>query len=82
MAEARPINESEGFEIVVTPKDGIRGNIMVIKSENTNHVRNSVLDIGVSYGQSDSYTIISESIEKLQSRGITSSSVSCKQYTN
>ncbi|MCZ0933297.1 MAG: hypothetical protein OXJ52_09125 [Oligoflexia bacterium] len=82
-ALARPINENKGFEILVSPADGLLGVYnLVVKSENTNHVKNSDLHITVSYGQSDSQTIISQTIERLTKRAVATPQFNCSQYTN
>ena len=80
---ARPINENEGFEILVSPADGLLGvYTMIVKSENTNHVKNSELHITVSYGQSDSQTIVSQTLKKLPQRAVAPAQFNCSQYTN
>ena len=78
---ARPINENEGFEILVSPADGLLGNYnLVIESEDSNHVKDSELHITVSYGQSDSQTIISQALQTQSQRA--TAQYSCSQYTN
>ena len=80
---ARPINENKGFEILVSPADGLLGIYnLVVKSENTNHVKNSDLQVTVSYGQSDSQTIISQTLQRLDGRAVKSPPFNCSQYTN
>ena len=82
-ASARPINENKGFEVLVSPSDGLFGvYTMVIKSNNTNHVKNSDLHVTVSYGQHDSQTIISQKLNKLTKRAVAPAQFSCSQYTN
>ena len=82
-AVARPINENDGFEILVSPADGLLGvYTMVVRSNNTNHVKNSDLHVTVSYGQHDSQTIISQTLGKLGNRAVPPAQFSCSQYTN
>ena len=80
---ARPINENEGFEILVGPADGLLGiHTLVVKSEDSNHVKNSELHVTVSYGQSASQTIISQTLQKLSQRAVKPAQYGCSQYTN
>ncbi|MDE0091659.1 MAG: hypothetical protein OXN83_00035, partial [Oligoflexia bacterium] len=80
---ARPINENEGFEILVSPAEGLLGvYTMVIKSEETNHVKDSDLYITVSYGQSESQTIISQTLKQLSERAVAPPQFDCSPYTN
>ena len=80
---ARPINENEGFEILVNPAEGLLGvYTMVIRSDEDNHVRDSELYITVSYGQSDTQTIITQQLKPLDKRAVPTPRFSCSQYTN
>ena len=82
-AQARPINENDGFEILVSPSDGLLGVYsLVIRSKNTNHVRDSTLNITISYGQNDSQTIVSQQLKSLDKRAVPPAQFSCSQYTN
>lgn len=79
---ANPINENEGFQILLHREDGLGGVRSVnIRSEYTNHVLNSSLDITVSYGQTEQ-TIISEKLVKLSKKAIDQPSFDCSSYTN
>lgn len=79
-ARAKPINENEGFQIILTPSDGLRDNLN-IWSEYSNHVNKSYLDIEVSYGQSDQI-IISEQLLKLSKKAVSAPAFDCHTYTN
>ncbi|MCY4321443.1 MAG: hypothetical protein OXC37_03435 [Bdellovibrionaceae bacterium] len=82
-AEARAINENKGFEILVSPADGFLGVYsIVIKSEYTNHVKDSKLEVEINYGESDGYTVISQTLDKLSKRAVQPARFKCSQYTN
>ena len=80
---ARPINENEGFEILVSPSEGLLGvYTMVIRSDEDNHVRDSEIYVTVSYGQSDTQTIITQQLKRLKKRAVSAPRFGCSQYTN
>ena len=82
-APANAINENKGFEILLSPSDGLGGvNTLRIKSEYSNHYFDHELDLVVIYGREEAQTIISEKIVKLQGGAITQSLFSCNTYTN
>ena len=83
-ATARPINENKGFEILVSPADGLLGIYnLVIKSDNANPVTNYSLPIQIRYGhQSGSQTVISGTVNKLDKRAVETPKFTCSQYTN
>ena len=80
---ARPINENKGFEMLVSPADGLLGIYdLVIKSDNANHITGYNLPIQIRYGQSASQTIISGTITKLDKIAVKTPQFTCSQYTN
>ena len=82
-AQARPINKNRGFEIFLNPSEGLGGvHTLTIRSNRSNHVRDSQLNLSVVYGGTDSQTIISQSLSKLTKRAIRKSVFNCNTYTN
>ena len=82
-AMAQPINENKGFQISVNPSDGLGGVYsLIVQSNYSNHVKQSALDIIVTYGQSDVQTIIFGKLEKLKKKAVKKSPFDCNTYTN
>ena len=82
-AQANPINENNGFEILLNPTDGLGGvNTLIVRSMYSNHVLKDSLSLTVIYGQDDSQTVISETIPRLTKRAIKKSFYTCNTYTN
>ena len=83
-ATANPINENKGFQILMTPTHGLGGtHFLSIYSNYSNHVKQSELDITVTYGrQQDSQNIIFEKLPKLNKKAVGKASVTCEHYTN
>ena len=70
--EAKAINESDGFEAKVLPSGGLGGSyVLSIKSSNANHVKNTKLEVVVSYGAgASSGQMISATLSKLVKKAI------------
>ncbi|MBC6415142.1 MAG: hypothetical protein GDA46_01965 [Bdellovibrionales bacterium] len=88
-ALASPINENEGFEIIISPKDGLNGNYnLIVRSTYTNHVKNSNLNIHVMYGgqnfgyESQGFVMIDASLRQYAKRWVETPNYTCQQYTN
>lgn len=82
-ATANPINENQGFQISVNPSEGLGGVYsLIIRSEYSNHVNNSELDVNVTYGQGDLQTIIGESLKSLTGEAVKDPAFDCGTYTN
>ena len=81
--EARPINEDEGFQMLINPNDGLSGiSSISVTSDYTNHVKDSQLYVVVAYGQGDSQTIITQNLQSLKKRTIGRNLIDCYTYTN
>ena len=49
--EAQPINENEGFSIIIPPSSGLGGqHTLYVESEDTNHVHGGTLNVEARYG--------------------------------
>lgn len=82
-ARAEPINENKGFQIRVNPADGLGGVYsMIVRSDHSNHVKQAVLDVTITYGQRDTQTIVVERLHSLKEKAVKSSPFNCQTYTN
>ena len=82
-AMAQPINESRGFQISVNPVDGLGGVYsLIVQSDYSNHVKQSELEISVTYGQRDVQTIIFGKLNSLKEKAVKKSPFDCNTYTN
>ena len=82
-AEARPINENKGFEIVISPSAGLKGvHDLTIQSSHSHHVEDSRLSVTVVYGSVDGPTILSETLIALSQRAVKKATFDCATYTN
>ena len=87
VAVAKPINQGQGFQIVMRDKEGVSGSI-IIKSDNSNHLNQPELDITVSevsdhlpssFGPTTSTVFISQRLQSFNKKTITSPS-KCQRY--
>ena len=90
-SQALPINENKGFQILLSPSQGLGGNKnLIIRSLSDHHVKGRDLHIEAIYGGGslarDSYqtAMFSSTLEKQLERPVESEKVkySCLEYTN
>jgi len=81
-AEARPINQSQGFEIVIPPNSALGGLYpLILSSTTSNHVTHTDLTISVSYGATNQSQIIMEPrLKKYTDRAVETPELSCREY--
>ena len=84
VSTAHPINEDEGFQIIVRPQDGLGGGgSLNIESERSNHINNNPLSVSVSYGsQSQGAETFKADLVRLSKRAIPKPRFGCNTYTN
>ena len=81
-AVARPINENKGFEIFISPQDGLNGVYnLILSSNNDNHVKDSDLYVSVLYGPRGE-VIADPSLKQYTKRWVEAPKYTCEQYTN
>ena len=77
---AEPINENKGFEIIVSPNQGLKGIYdMVISSNSTNPYEYSNLSVSIKYGSS-SQVLAQFSIKEYTARWKTNQIYTCDKY--
>ena len=81
-ATARPINENKGFEIFISPRDGLNGIYnLILSSHNDNHVEDSDLHVSVLYGPQGEI-IADPSLKQYTKRWMETPKYTCEQYPN
>ena len=81
-ATAVPINKNQGFEIFISPSQGLGGVYnMILSSDSTNPVEFSDLSINFMYG-SLGQIIAHPTLKKYTSRWVEEAQYSCREYTN
>ena len=86
---ANAINENKGFQIILSPKQGLGGTKnLYIYSESSNQLDGTDLSVTITYGESSgsrrssSPVIISETLQKLTKRTLEKVQFSCSDYIN
>lgn len=76
------INQNKGFEIVISPNQGLGGvHNIVLSSSSSNHVEYSDLSLNVMYGASGQI-FADPTLKKYVSRWVEEPQFTCGQYTN
>jgi len=85
-AKATAINKNKGFQIIVSPSEGLGGTrSLYIQSQDATHLARKNFAVEVFYGKtasSDSSSMISQTLQLQTKKPITKVNFSCDQYTN
>ena len=79
-AEARPINNNEGFEILISPNQGLGGvHNLILSSNSSSPVKQSDLSVNIRYGP-QAQIIAHPTLKKYVARWIAESPYACGEY--